>query len=92
MVTVTIDGKKIEVSEGTTVLRAAQSAGINIPTLCDHPYLTPIWWLPPVPGRGRRCSYPTTILYVASQQQYGSKNRYAKSTRRAQIRFDPDLQ
>jgi formate dehydrogenase major subunit len=41
MVTVTIDGKKIEVSEGTTVLRAAQSAGINIPTLCDHPHLTP---------------------------------------------------
>jgi len=41
MVTVTIDGKQIEVSEGTTVLRAAQSAGIDIPTLCDHPHLTP---------------------------------------------------
>ena len=41
MVTVTIDGKQIEVPEGTTVLRAAQSAGIEIPTLCDHPHLTP---------------------------------------------------
>jgi formate dehydrogenase major subunit len=41
MVTVTIDGKQIEVPEGITVLRAAQSAGINIPTLCDHPHLTP---------------------------------------------------
>lgn len=41
MVTVTIDGKQIEVSEGTTVLRAAQAAGIDIPTLCDHPHLTP---------------------------------------------------
>ncbi len=41
MVTVTIDGKVIEVPEGTTVLRAAQSAGIDIPTLCDHPHLTP---------------------------------------------------
>jgi len=41
MVTVTIDGKLIEVPEGTTVLRAAQAAGIEIPTLCDHPHLTP---------------------------------------------------
>ncbi|MCE1253148.1 MAG: molybdopterin-dependent oxidoreductase [Anaerolineae bacterium] len=41
MVQLTIDDKKIEVPEGTTVLRAAQSAGIDIPTLCDHPNLTP---------------------------------------------------
>ncbi len=41
MVTVTIDGKQIEVPEGTTVRRAAQSAGIEIPPLCDHPHLTP---------------------------------------------------
>jgi formate dehydrogenase major subunit len=41
MVTVTIDGKQLEIPEGTTVLRAAQSAGIEIPTLCDHPHLTP---------------------------------------------------
>ncbi|HEY9077313.1 MAG TPA: 2Fe-2S iron-sulfur cluster-binding protein [Anaerolineaceae bacterium] len=41
MVSLTIDGKRIEVPEGTTVLRAAQSAGIEIPTLCDHPELTP---------------------------------------------------
>ncbi|HEY9087591.1 MAG TPA: molybdopterin-dependent oxidoreductase [Anaerolineaceae bacterium] len=41
MTTVTIDGKQIEVPEGTTVLRAAQMAGISIPTLCDHPELTP---------------------------------------------------
>ena len=41
MVNLTIDGKPIEVPEGTTVLRAAQSANIHIPTLCDHPELTP---------------------------------------------------
>lgn len=41
MVTVTIDGKTLEIPEGTTVLRAAQNAGIEIPTLCDHPHLTP---------------------------------------------------
>lgn len=41
MVTITINGKTLEVAEGTTVLRAAQAAGIEIPTLCDHPHLTP---------------------------------------------------
>lgn len=41
MVNLTIDGKKIEVKEGTTVLNAARQAGIEIPTLCDHPQLTP---------------------------------------------------
>ncbi len=41
MTTVTIDGKVIEVPEGTTVLRAAQTAGISIPTLCDHKELSP---------------------------------------------------
>ena len=33
-VSLTIDGVKIEVPEGTTVLEAAKKAGIYIPTLC----------------------------------------------------------
>jgi formate dehydrogenase major subunit len=41
MVNITINDKKIQVPEGTTVLRAAESAGIEIPTLCAHPQLTP---------------------------------------------------
>ncbi len=41
MVTVTINDKKVEVAEGTTVLRAAEQAGITIPTLCDHKSLAP---------------------------------------------------
>lgn len=38
---VTIDGVTIEVPEKTTVLQAARTAGIHIPTLCDHPSLKP---------------------------------------------------
>jgi NADP-reducing hydrogenase subunit HndD len=34
MVTLTIDGVKVEVPNGTSVLEAARSAGIKIPTLC----------------------------------------------------------
>jgi len=41
MITLTIDDKKIEVEEGTTILRAAQQQGIHIPTLCDFKSLTP---------------------------------------------------
>ena len=40
MTSLTINGKIIEVPDGTTVLRAAEIAGITIPTLCDHPDLT----------------------------------------------------
>ena len=34
MITVKIDGRPVEVEKGTTVLHAAQQAGIEIPTLC----------------------------------------------------------
>ncbi|MFC1970786.1 FAD-dependent oxidoreductase [Chloroflexota bacterium] len=36
----TIDGVEAEVEKGTTVLQAAQNAGIYIPTLCYHPDLS----------------------------------------------------
>ena len=41
MIKLTIDGKTIEVQEGTTVLEAAEAAGVYVPTLCHHPQLTP---------------------------------------------------
>jgi formate dehydrogenase major subunit len=40
-VNLTIDGISVEVADGTTVLNAARQAGVTIPTLCDHPHLTP---------------------------------------------------
>jgi bidirectional [NiFe] hydrogenase diaphorase subunit len=36
-----IDGKEVKASEGMTILEAAQSAGICIPTLCHHEKLEP---------------------------------------------------
>ncbi len=36
-----IDGKEVVAREGMTVLEAAQSAGISIPTLCHHEKLEP---------------------------------------------------
>jgi predicted molibdopterin-dependent oxidoreductase YjgC len=42
MVNVTIDGKQASVPEGTSILKAAVSVGIQIPTLCYHFKLSPI--------------------------------------------------
>jgi NADH dehydrogenase/NADH:ubiquinone oxidoreductase subunit G len=36
-----IDGREIEAKEGTTILEAARSVGIFIPTLCHHEKLEP---------------------------------------------------
>jgi heterodisulfide reductase subunit A len=36
MVTLTIDGRKIQTEEGMTILEAAKAEGIAIPTLCYH--------------------------------------------------------
>lgn len=41
MIKLTIDGKKIEVKENTTVLDAAKKLGIYIPTLCYHSIIKP---------------------------------------------------
>jgi formate dehydrogenase major subunit len=38
----TIDGKGIVAESGQTILKAAEAAGIDIPTLCNHPALDPI--------------------------------------------------
>jgi len=39
-VNITINGQKITARAGSTVLEAAQDAGVDIPTLCHHPALT----------------------------------------------------
>lgn len=41
MVSLTIDGYKLNVDEGWTLLEAASSINIDIPTLCYHPALSP---------------------------------------------------
>ena len=41
MIHLTIDDKKVEVEDGSTVLQAAEKLGIYIPTLCHHKSLAP---------------------------------------------------
>ncbi len=84
MVTVTIDGKKIEVPEGTTVLRAAESAGITIPTLCDHKSLTPYGGcrLCLVEVEGMRTLQPSCTLPVSPNMVIKTDSQKVKEARK----------
>ena len=42
MVNLTIDGRAVSVAEGTSILDAAATVGIKIPTLCYLKYLNEI--------------------------------------------------
>lgn len=42
LVTVTIDGRTVQVPKGTLVVEAARQAGIEIPVFCYHPKLKPV--------------------------------------------------
>jgi hypothetical protein len=50
---VTIDGIAVMVPPGTSVMRAAKIAGIDVPKLCATDSLEGLRLLPPVPRRGR---------------------------------------
>jgi bidirectional [NiFe] hydrogenase diaphorase subunit len=40
-ITLEIDGREVKAKAGMTILEAAKSANIDIPTLCHHPALSP---------------------------------------------------
>jgi bidirectional [NiFe] hydrogenase diaphorase subunit len=72
-ITLTIDNKKVTASEGMTVLEAARSTGIDIPTLCYHeklkPYTACRLCMVEIESRGRTnldtaCSYPVAANLV----------------------------
>ena len=46
MVSLIIDGKEVQVSEGSTILKAAEKAGIWIPTMCHTDLLRTLWCMP----------------------------------------------
>ncbi len=71
MPTLTIDGREVTVPEGTTILEAARSMGIAVPTLCWYPKL-------PIVGNCRIClvsveGSPKLIASCAAQAEQGQK-------------------
>lgn len=84
MITVTIDEKTIQVPEGTTVLKAARMAGVEIPTLCDHPYLTPYGGcrLCLVEVQGARTLQPACTLPASNNMVVHTSTEKVKSARK----------
>lgn len=65
MITVTIDGNRIETAEGMTILEAARENGISIPTLC---YLKGLMILAPAESAWWRLRGMTIFLHPARQK------------------------
>jgi bidirectional [NiFe] hydrogenase diaphorase subunit len=72
-VTLTIDDKQVSAEEGMTLLEAARSAGVFVPTLCHHEELKPYSvcriCMVEIDVRGRptldtACSYPVAAALV----------------------------
>ncbi len=84
MINLSIDGKKIEVAEGTTVLNAARSAGITIPTLCDEKHLTPYGGcrLCLVEVDGARTLQPSCTLPVSNNMVVRTDTAKTKAARK----------
>jgi NADH dehydrogenase/NADH:ubiquinone oxidoreductase subunit G len=66
-VTLTIDGQTVTIPKGTSILQAAASLGINIPTICYHPTLTPpaVCRLCTVEVEKQRVLQPACVVPVA---------------------------
>jgi NADP-reducing hydrogenase subunit HndD len=66
-VTLTIDGQPLAVEEGTTLLKAAESIGISIPTICYHRATTSngLCRLCVVEVEGQRLLQPACIVKAA---------------------------
>lgn len=67
-ITLTIDNTPVTAPEGTTILQAAATVGIDIPAICYHPSLTPpaICRLCTVEVEGQRVLQPACVMRVAA--------------------------
>jgi formate dehydrogenase major subunit len=79
-----IDGKKIEVEEKRTVLEVAREKDIFIPSLCDHPQLTPFGGcrLCIVEIKEKRGYPPSCSTYVENGMEIKTKTPRLQELRR----------
>jgi len=83
MITATIDNKKVQVPDSITILEAARSVGIEIPTLCHHPLLEPsggcrlcVVEIENMPRLQTSCSLPITngmVIWTNSEKVIGAR-------------------
>ncbi|NLT93497.1 MAG: 2Fe-2S iron-sulfur cluster binding domain-containing protein, partial [Actinobacteria bacterium] len=83
-VSVTIDGIETKVPFGTTILEAAKSCGVSIPTLCDHPDLdvAGVCRMCVVEVEGQRTLQPACTFPVVNQMRVRTHTRKVRMARR----------
>lgn len=83
-VTLTIDGQSVTVPEGTTILNAAATIGVTIPTICYHPTLTPpaVCRLCTVEVEKQRVLQPACVAAVAEGMVVKTNSERAQAGRR----------
>ena len=83
-VSVVIDGVEAKVPFGTTILEAAKTAGIKIPTLCDHPDLdvAGVCRMCVVEVEGQRTLQPACTFPVVNQQKIKTHTRKVRMARK----------
>ncbi len=89
MVTLTIDGVEVTVERGTSILKAAEQAGIRIPTLCNDKRLIPFGacrlCVVEVTARGRTRRMPACFNPVRDGMEIATHTPGLASERRVQL-------
>jgi NADH dehydrogenase/NADH:ubiquinone oxidoreductase subunit G len=83
-VTLTIDGQPVAVESGTTLLKAAESIGISIPTICYHRATASngLCRLCVVEVEGQRLLQPACIVRVASGMKVSTTSERVQRARK----------
>ena len=84
LISLTIDGRLAQVPPGTTILEAARSAGVEIPTICYHPNLTAnaVCRLCTVEVAGARVLQPACVVTVRENMAVTTTSERVATARR----------
>lgn len=83
-VTFTLNGQTVHSPAGTTILQAAQEAGVDIPTICYHPNLTAnaVCRLCSVEVAGARTLQPACVAQVRQDMVVSTNTERVNTARR----------
>jgi NADH dehydrogenase/NADH:ubiquinone oxidoreductase subunit G len=83
-ITLTIDGRMIQVPAGTTIHKAAQQAGIVIPTICYHDFCTAnaLCRICVVEVEGSRTLVPSCIAKVSDGMKVSTQTERVRQARK----------
>lgn len=82
--TLTIDGQAVTVPAGTTILKAAQEAGIDVPTICYHEHCTAnaLCRMCVVEVEGARVLSPACVAQVSENMVVQTRTERVERSRR----------